>query len=152
MSFMALGALLRVSLFVPLVATLAATAGFRLRFRLLRLRLITLPLRLPVLLSGALLSAAALLFADPPALLFATTPVRPFVAPTLLFGAFGALLGMAAPAPLPMGFRVGVGDRDVGQGKRTADRNRAALSASVSRAARHVPARLRVPRRARERS
>jgi hypothetical protein len=120
------------------VAALLSTAtGFRLRLRWLRLRLSPLLLRL---------RAAALLFAGPRTL-------RPFVASTPLFGAFGALLGMAAPTPLPMGFRVGAGDRDVGQGnKRTADRDRAVLSASVSQAARHVPARLRAPRRARERS
>jgi hypothetical protein len=158
---MALGALLRVSLLVPLGATpalLLTTSGFRLRlgFRLLRLRLSPLPLRLPALPStSALLFApcSTLCFATATALLFATAAaVRPFVAPTPLFGAFGALLGMAAPARLPMGFRVGAGDRNVGQGKRTGDRDRAALSASVSRGARHVPARLRVPRRARERS
>jgi hypothetical protein len=140
-----------VSLLVPLGATpalLFATSGFRLclGFRLLCLWLSSLPLRFPTLVfAAALLPAAALLFA-------AIRTVRAFVALTPLFRAFGALLGMAAPARLPMGFRVGAGDRDVGQGKRTADRDRAALSASVSRAARHVPARLRVPRRARERS
>jgi hypothetical protein len=151
-----LGALLRVSLLVPLGATLAllfAATGFRLRlcFRLLRLRFSPLPLRLPARLPAARPPFAALLFAAtlPPAaaLLFAAArAVRLFVALTPLFGAFGALLGMAAPAPLPVGFRVRAGDRDVGQGKRTADRDRAPLSASVSRAARHVPARSRVPR------
>jgi hypothetical protein len=173
---MALGALLRVSLLVPLGATpalLFAASGFRLRlgFSLLRLRLSPLPLRLPALPSAAALlfaTSSTLCFATSGALLFAATAaVRPFVAPTPLaeqgipaeggclpasVGAFGALLGMAAPARLPMGFRVGAGDRGAGQGKRAADRDRAALSASVSRAARHVPARLRVPRRARERS
>jgi hypothetical protein len=121
---------------------LSATTSFRPRWRLLRLRLSPLPLRFP-----ALLFAAALLFAG------RRRAVRPFVAPTpLLFGAFGALLGMAARGPLPTGFRVGGGDRCVAQGKCTADRDRDPLSASVSRAARHVPARLRVPHRARERS
>ena len=127
----------------------STTTGFRLRLRfcLPRLRFGPLPLRL-----RSLLFATALL---PAALLFATAPTaRPFVAAPL-FGAFGGLLGMAAR--LPMGFRVGAGDRragdrDADQGKRTADRDRAALSASVSQAARHVPARLRVPRRATERS
>jgi hypothetical protein len=137
-----------------------AAAGSRLRLRWLGLRRSPLPLRLPGLLPATLLptatlrfAAALLRFADAPALLFAGGPaMRPFVAATPLSGAFGALLGMAARVPLPVGFRVGAGDRDVGQGKRKADRNRDPMSASVSRAARHGPARLRVPRRARERS
>jgi hypothetical protein len=152
------GALPRVSLRVPLGATLAllfATSGFRLRlgFRLLRLCLSPLPLRFPTLLFAAtLLSAAGTLLFVAGTLLFVAA-VRPFVALTApLFGAFGALLGMAAPTPLPTGFRVRVGDWNVGQGKRTADRDRAPLSTSVSRGARHVPARSRVPCRARERS
>jgi hypothetical protein len=148
-----------------IVAALLRTATgvrLRLRFRWLRLRFRPLPLRLRSLLFAATLLATAA------ALLFAAAPiVRAFVAAPL-FGAFGALLGMAAP--LPMGFRVSAGDRragdrDAGQRKRTADRDRgagqrrltaardrAALYASVSQAARHVPACLRVPRRARGRS
>ncbi len=141
---------------MPLGATpalLFATSGFRLRlgFSLLRLCLSPLPLRFPTLLFAAtLLFPAALLFAG---LLFAgPRAVRPFVAPTSLFRAFGALLRVTPPAPLPVGFRVGAGDRDVSQDKRTADRDRAVLSASISRETRHVPACLRALRRARERS
>lgn len=137
-------------------ALLPATTGLRLRLRLLRLRLSPLDPRLPALLFAAslfagTLFAAALLPAAAP-LFAAIRTLWPFVAPTALFGSFGAPLGMTAPAPLPMGFLVGVGDRDVGQGERAADRDRAALSASVSRAGRHVPARPRALRRAWERS
>jgi hypothetical protein len=130
-------------------ALLCMGAGLRLcrRRRRLRLRFNPLPLRLRALLfAAARLPAAALLFAAPTVRAFVTAP---------LFGAFTGLLGMAAVLSVRFGMGAGdrgVGDRDAGQGKRTADRDRAALYASVSQAARHVPARLRVPRRARGRS
>ena len=135
-------------LLVPALLCTPTGLRLRLRFRLLRLRFGPLALRLP-----ALLFATGLPFAT--GLLFATAPaVRAFVAAPR-FRVFGSLLGMAAP--LPTGFRVGGGDRgvcdrDIRQRKRTPDRDRAALSAPASQAARHVPARLRVPRRARGRS
>jgi hypothetical protein len=111
---------------VVAAAPLSVTTGFLLRLRLGRL---PRPLRLTALLP----TACALLFGTFSALLFATTgAVRPFVAPAPLFRAFGALMGMTSPAPLSAGFRVGAGERDVRQGKRTADGDRAALSASVS--------------------
>jgi hypothetical protein len=119
-----------------------STAGFG--FAALR-ALLTAPRS--VFVSGAL-PAPAPLFATSSALRFATTrALRLFVAPTPLFRApralrlfvscaplfraFGPLMSMP-PAPLPAGFRVGAGDRDVGQGKRTADGDRPALPASVS--------------------
>jgi hypothetical protein len=160
-SFVAAGSPPRFSLRVALPTTPAATLFVRpsvsLRLAptllfatsgcLLRLGLSPLPLRLR--LTPLLPAASALLFATPRALLFATSstlpfatsrallfadprPLRPFVAPAPRFGAFGALLGMSSAATLPAGFRVGAGDRGVRQGERTADGDRAALSASVS--------------------
>ncbi len=115
-------------------APLSATTSFLLS---LRLGPLPRPLGWSTLLptASALLfgTSRALLFGTSRALLFATTrAVRPFVAPAPLFRAFGALMRMTSPAPLPAGFRVGTGDRDVRQGKRTADGDRTALSASVS--------------------
>jgi hypothetical protein len=135
---------------------LSTTTGFRLRllwlWLWLWLCLSPLPLSLP-----ALLSAAAPLFAGPPfatpAPLFAgPRALRPFVAPTPLFRASGALPGMAPRATLPLGFLVGAGGRCARQGQRAADGDRTALSTPLSREAHHVPARLRAPGQARERS
>jgi hypothetical protein len=109
-------------------ALLPVIPGFRL---CLRLRLGPLPLCLR--LSTLLPTASTLRFAAFSALLFATTrAVGLFAAAAPLFRAFGPLMGMISPTPLCAGFRVGAGDRDVGQGKRTPDGDRAALSASVS--------------------
>lgn len=115
---------LRLRRTAPTTLLYTATAlRLRLRFRWLRLRLRALPLSFPTL-----------RFAASGALLFVTTPaVSLFVAAAPLFRAFSALMGMTPPVPLPTGFRVGAGDRDVcRQRKRTAGGDRAALSASVS--------------------
>ncbi len=131
MSFMVFGVLLRVSLLAPLVASpalLSTATVLRLRWRFgwLRLRLSALPLKFPAL------RFPALRFAASGALLFVSaSSAHLFVACAPPFRAFGPLLGMA-PAPLPPSFGVGTGNRDVRQGKRTADGDRAALSASVS--------------------
>ncbi len=116
-------------------ALLPVTPGLRLCLRL-RLGPLPLRLRLSTLLPTAsplLPTASTLRFAAFSALLFATTrAVRLFAAAAPLFRAFGPLMGMISPAPLRAGFRMGAGDRDVGQGKRTPDGDRAALSALVS--------------------
>jgi hypothetical protein len=136
-SFMALGVLPLSRRFVlPTTASLFAAACVP----LLRLRLGALPL--PLRLTALLPTASALLFATTRrarrfaatvALLFVTTPaVGLFVAAAPLFSAFCPLMGMTPPAPLLPGFRVSAGDWDVGQRKRTAHGDRAALSASVS--------------------
>ncbi len=142
-----------------------ATPGVRrrlwLRFRPLRLGFVTR--------AGLFGAPFAPLFRAPSTRLFGTAtpligvPFAPVLGPPVasLFGApsaplFGAALArlfVSPPAPLSPGFRSCASDRDVCQRKRTADRREDTKGpAPVSWEARHVPARLRAPGRAWERS